>query len=73
MYVVSIYVLLKIHFSSPSVAVQLIKHQPVPGLASNDLLELFQKLLALLRHHTMPGRAPSCARTVAVEIGRFKF
>jgi len=39
------------------VAVWLIKHRPVPGRASADLLSDFWKFLALVRHRTMPGRA----------------
>jgi len=40
------------------VAVQLIKHRPVPRWASADLLRDFFNFLALVRHLTMSDRAP---------------
>jgi len=50
------------------VAVRLIKHRPVPERASADLYRDFRKFLALFTHHTMPGREPYGAQTIAVEI-----
>jgi len=34
------------------------RHRPVPRKAMADLLRDFLKFLALVRHHTMSGRAP---------------
>ena len=39
-------------------AVRLIKHRPVPGRASADLLRDFLMFLALVRQRMMSGRAP---------------
>jgi len=44
----------------------------VPGRASDDLLRDIWKFTALVRHRTMPGRAPYGARTGTVGIVRYK-
>jgi len=51
------YVLLQKHVYFSPVAVRLIKHRPVPGWASADLLRDLLMFLALVRHRTMSGRA----------------
>ena len=48
-------------------------HRPVPGRASADSIRYVLKFLALVRHRTMPGRAPYGARTGTVGIVRFEF
>jgi len=55
------------------VAVRLIKHRPVPGRASDDLLRDIWKFPALVRHRTIPDRAPYGARTGTVRIVRYNF
>ena len=47
-------------------------HRPVPGRASADLLRDIWKFPALVRHRTMPGRAPYDARMGTVGIVRDK-
>jgi len=48
-------------------------HRPVPGRASADLLRDYFKFLSLVRHRTMPGRAPYGTRTGTVGIVRYEF
>ena len=79
-----LYVHLILHVASRPVAVRLYNNlpcivrcpegqRPLPRRASVDSLDDFQKPPALYRHSTMPGQAPCCALTVAVEIGNLSF